>query len=250
MSEAEANLLAAIEQSYSAFACMSRPQKLLTSPLRDGDEILQTLTSAPLRELTGEQIGPYSSYAITTVGDDRDYRHFLPRIFELAVMDPTWLGAYPAVMAGKLKMANWRTWPAEQQAAVLRFFRAGFEAAVERHPNDDHTAKDWFCGIAIIGEPVSPPIEHWRSSSSPNAALHMASFIIDEAKHLSRHGEVRGGFWEEVSQDVRAEVARLLTARRTREFLQAVASRVADEEQMYFLNPALGVLQQVGCIEA
>ena len=40
----------------------------------------EQLTSAPLKELTGEEIGPYSGYAITTVGDADDYRHFLPRI--------------------------------------------------------------------------------------------------------------------------------------------------------------------------
>lgn len=53
MSEAEANLRAAIEQSYVVFAGMPCPRTLETSPLRNGDEILRTLTSVPLRELGG-----------------------------------------------------------------------------------------------------------------------------------------------------------------------------------------------------
>jgi hypothetical protein len=244
MSEAEANLRDAIERSYSEFASMPRPQKLHASPLRDADEILRTLTSAPLRELKGEQVGRYSGWAITTVGDDRDYRHFLPRIFELAVTDPVWLGAEPPVMASRLNMATWRTWPAQQQAAALHFFYAAFDAVVERHPHGGQSADDWFCGIVTLGESASPTFERWRSSASPNAALHMASFIIDEAKHLSRHAEVRGPFWEDVSGDVRREVATLLTAERTTDFLQAAAGHVSDEDQFYFLDAALAELQR------
>lgn len=244
MSEAEANLRDAIERGYLTFASMPRPQQLHASPLRDADEILRTLTSAPLRELTGEQIGPYSSWAITTVGNDRDYRHFLPRIFELAVTEPVWLGAVPQVIVGKLNMATWRTWAAEQQAAVLHFFRAAFDAVVQRHPQGGQSAVDWFCGIVTLGNSALLTFERWRSTSSPNAALHMASFIIDEAKDLRHQAEVRGPYWEDVSVDVRREVARLLTAERTKVFLQAAAGQVSDEDQFALLDTALAELQR------
>lgn len=244
MSEAEASLHDAIERSYAAFAGMARPQKLHASPLRDAEGILRTLTSASLRDLKGEQVGPYSGWAITTVGDDRDYRHFLPRIFELAVTDPVWPGAEPPVMASRLNMARWRAWPAEQQAAVLHFFRAAFDAVVERHPHEGQSAEDWLCGIVTLGEPASPAFERWRSSPSPNAALQMASFIIEEAKHLSRHAEVRGPFWEDVRADVRREVAKLLTAGRTRDFLQAAAGQVRAEDQCHYLEAALAELRR------
>lgn len=242
MSEVEAKLRSAIERSYTEFANMPCPRKLDASPLRDPDEILRTLTSAPLRELEGEQIGPYSSWAITTVGNDRDYRHFLPRIFELAVTDPVWLGAVPPVMASRLNMAEWRTWPAEQQGAVLDFFRSALDAVVERHPDDGQSADSWFCGIVTLGEPVSPTFERWRSSPSPNAALHMASFIIGEAKHLRHHAEVRGSFWGDVSGDVRREVANLLLEERTTACLQSVAGQVSDEDRFYLLDAALAEL--------
>lgn len=244
MSEAEANLRDAIERSYSAFANLPRPQKLVASPLRDAGKILRTLTSAPLRELNNEQVGPYAGWAITTVGNDRDYRHFLPRIFELAATDPVWLGAEPPVMASRLNMATWRSWPAEQQAALLHFFCAAFEAVVERHPQLGQSADLWFCGIVTLGESPLPIFERWCLSSSPNAALHMASFIISEGRNLSRHAEVRGAFWDGVSEDVRLEVAKLLKSQRTAEFLQAAAGQVSEEDQFYFLDSALGELQR------
>jgi hypothetical protein len=243
MYAAEANLRDAIEQSYTAFAGMPCPAKLETSPLRDGREILQALTSAPLRELSGEQVGPYSGWAITTVGDHRDYRHFLPRIFELAVTDPVWLGTEPPVIASRLNMAEWRTWPTDQQSAMRCLFHAALDAMVERHPDDwPSEAADWFCGIATLGEAVAQPFERWRTSSSANAALNMASFIISEAKHLRMHREVRGSFWEEVGHDVQQEVAALLLDERTKVFLQSAAERVSEEDRFYHVDAALAEL--------
>ena len=88
-------LAAALQQAYQVFANLPRPAHLEAAPHRDGDRMLSSLTAAPLRELTGEQIGPYAGCAITTVGSERDYRHFLPRILELAVE-----GEVPVVTAG------------------------------------------------------------------------------------------------------------------------------------------------------
>ncbi|WP_343517950.1 hypothetical protein [Sphingomonas sp.] len=243
MTEAEANLRDAIEHSYIVFAGMPCPRELETSRLRNGNEILRALTSAPLRELGGGQIGPYSGWAITTVGNDRDYRHFLPRIFELAVTNPVWLGTEPPVIASRLKMATWGTWPADQQSAVLRFFHAAFDAMIERHPDQwPSEAAEWFCGIATLGEPVTPPFERWRSSTSANAALNMASFIISELKHLCKHGEVMRSFWEEVSEDARREVAKLLLDERTKIFLQSAVERVSEEDRFYHLDAAVAEL--------
>ncbi|HEV7289807.1 hypothetical protein [Sphingomonas sp.] len=243
MSEAEAELRDAIEHSYLVFAGMPCPRKLETSHLRNGDEILRALTSAPLRELGGEQVGPYSGWAITTVGNDRDYRHFLPRIIELAVTEPVWLGTEPPVTASRLEMATWRAWPADQQSAVLRLFHAAFDAMIARHPDEwPSEAAEWFCGIANLGQPVAPPFERWRSSTSANAALNMARFIISESRHLRQHGEVRGSFWKDVSEDTRREVAQLLLEERTIAFLHSAAERVSEEDRFYHLDAAVAEL--------
>src|SRR4051812_29988453 len=123
-------LQSAIEQGYAAFGREPRPTSLEASPLRDADAILRTLTSAPLRDLKDKDIGPYSSWAITTVGTPGDYRHFLPRILELAVSNPSWPGAEPAVIAGKLKAGGWEGWPADQREAISATFEAAFYAAI------------------------------------------------------------------------------------------------------------------------
>lgn len=244
MSRAEAELRQAIERCYAAFARVPRPQRLDTSPVHDAEEMLRALTAAPLRDLTGEQIGPFSGSAMTTAGDEHHYRHFLPRILELAIDDPAWLGTEPPVIASRLKMAAWRGWPADQQSAVLHFFRAAFAAMLERHPRDATSAAEWFCGLIGLGDPPSLSIARWRASASPNAVLHMAAFIADEAKYLRRGATVRGAFWQEVSEEARAEVGKLLLSGATMNFLVAGVGRVSDEDCFYFLDTAVAELER------
>jgi hypothetical protein len=245
MSEAQAKLHDAIEQCYAAFADMPCPRRLEASPMRDGDKILRALTSAPLRELSGKQIGPYSGWAITTVGDADDYRHFLPRILELSVVDPVWLGAEPPVMASRLNMGHWRKWPAGQRSAILHIFNAAFDAFVEIHPDHTRTVDGWFCGLATLGQSVALTVERWRCVASPNAGLQMASFINDNATDLHRHGEVRNAFWEEVSENARREITRQLLLKATTDFLTATAAQVSEEDRFYLTDPALYQLQQL-----
>jgi hypothetical protein len=245
MSQAQAKLRDAIEQCYTAFADMPRPRRLEASPMRDADKILRTLTSAPLRELSGEQIGPYSGWAITTVGDADDYRHFLPRILKLSIVDPVWLGTEPPVMASKLNMASWRDWPAAQRSAVLHIFNAAFEFFVELHPDDAQAVDGWFCGLATLGQSVALTLERWRCIASPNAGLQMASFVNDNAKDMHRHGEIRHTFWETVNEDARREVTRQLLLDVTADFLRSTADRVSEEDRFYLTGPALHELQRL-----
>ena len=215
---------------------------LEASPLRNADEILRTLTGAPLRDLTGEQIGPYSGWAITTVGSEHDYRHFLPRILELAVTDPVWLGAEPPIIASKLNAAGWKSWRSEQQRAVLRFFHAALEAAIDAHPEEQLTAADWLCGLVHLGESPAPLLERWCSSNSPNAALQIADFIKSEAKELVRNGAVAGPFWEDADEAATMEIGELLMSDRTRGFLEAASEHVSEEDRFFYIDAALNEL--------
>jgi hypothetical protein len=226
-------LKSAIAASYEAFSAFPRPTKLKASPYRDAKAILATLSSAPLRELTGEQIGPYAGWAITTVGNARDYRHFLPRIFEIAVTDPVWLGADPPVMAQRLDMGGLHEWPVKQRDAVLGFFRAAFEAALVTHPDEADSADMWCCGLVRLGEPTAEVFQLWRSSPSPNAALNLARLVIDQQKYCRQHQEARGSFWDDLPAEVRRDVAACLLSDGTKTFLQAATDEVSEDDRLY-----------------
>lgn len=219
-------LQSAIEQGYAAFEREPRPTSLQAGPLRDADAILRVLTSAPLRDLKDKDIGPYSSWAIASVGTLDDYRHFLPRILELAVSNPSWPGAEPAVIAGKLKAGGWESWPADQREAISATFEAAFHATIAAEAEEWPEASDWLCGLARLAMPLEPFLSRWEQCSSPAAARQLASFIRLQEGRLAREGGVSGAFWDDVDRDRRREIAVWLTAEPVRRQLAAALDLV------------------------
>ena len=199
-------LQAVVDQVYAAFEHLPRPVQLDASPAHDAAEIT-ALTSAPLNELTDDAIGAYADSAIWTIGGGRDYAYFLPRILELAVSNPVWLGAEPAVIAKKLHLAEWKKWRDSQQEAVVRVFETAFHSALELPADSGLMAGDWLCGLAALGFDVEPYLAAWEQKSSPEAAFQLAHFLnvaIDD------DGSVSGCWWEEQTEAARGAVGRWL----------------------------------------
>lgn len=198
-----------IDDCYAAFAPYPRPQALHASPLRDPVALLRTLSSAPLRELTGEQIGPYAGYAMTTVGDIDDYKHFLPRILEQAVHERQWTGVEPPIIAERLKRGNWLEWPAHEQAAIRALFTGAWEQALQEHP-DEEEADSWICGIACIDLDLAAMLEQWLAASSINAALQLAHFVLAEATFIFENDANERAYWRNVDEAKIHQVRRWL----------------------------------------
>jgi hypothetical protein len=204
-------LLAALDAAYEAFSGYLRPQQLEASPTRDSAKILATLSSAPLRSLSGEQIGPYAGWALTTVGSVEDYKHFLPRILEQAVRAPEWMGTTPPVVASRLNMAKWRTWPKPESAAVIEVFVAALRDSICRHPDDGGDASEWLCALASIGEDVQPRLRDWLNRGVGNGLLQIANLAtqLPALTSLDAHEQI---FWADPTPKVRNEIVTWLTS--------------------------------------
>lgn len=219
----------AIERAYARFAAYGRPSKLEASPLRDAKAILATLTSAPLRELTGQQIGPYAGWALTTVGSAEDYKHFLPRILEQAVCAPEWLGTQPQIIAARLKRAHWRDWPASEQEAITTLFRAAWGQSSEEHPEMGAAdATQWLCALAALGEDVRPLLLQWIECLSDGQVLQIAKLAL-EIPAITSPDPFEQVFWVDVDPEVRLAVAQWLTSSEVRAVLDAAVG-VGDED--------------------
>ena len=212
--------------AYSVFAAVPRPRSLHGSPLRDVDKILRDITSAPLRRLTHDQLGLFATCAITTVGEPEHYRHFLPRILELAILRRPDMGFEAWVIAGKLEMAGWRSWPREEREAVEAVFRAAFLRAIEMDTDEERRADDWLCGICRLGLDPAPSLAAWRASPTVNAALQLADFV-DMTK--VKDGVVVAAIWEEVDEAARRAVGAWVQSPDTRAQLLAAVDRASSE---------------------
>jgi hypothetical protein len=203
---ASGELRAAIEQTYAALAAVPRPRELHASPLRDAEAILRALTSTPLPTLPIVAIGPYSRYAITTVGTEQDFRHFLPRILELAATDPHWTGAEPPVTADRIVRAGWRDWGAAERGPVAGLYEAAFAEALARGLRGATIADEWLCGMALLGLELAGPLARWRADPSDEAALALALFVTVQAGSLRAGRGASEGFWEIVPPDAQDRV--------------------------------------------
>jgi hypothetical protein len=235
-------LLEAIESAYAKFATYGQPGELDASPLRDAKAILATLTSAPLRELTGQQIGPYAGWALTTVGSVEDYKHFLPRILEQAVRAPEWMGTFPQIVAARLKRAHWRDWPVSEQKAIATLFRAAWDQASEEHPGlSGVDAAQWLCALAALGEDIHPLLLQWIERPGEGAVLQIAKLVL-EIPAITSPDPFEQIFWVDVDAEARLAVAQWLTSSEVEAVLNAAAG-VGDED-MWSVREAQKALQK------
>lgn len=168
----------AIENLYETFA---------SYPLRDdtnacacchstSDE--RRLHTKPLRKLNENDLRQYAADAILVWGDANDFKHFLPRIFELTV---TCGDAFedPQVVFGNLYHAEWRYWTDVEQQGVQRFLKTAWECVLSAKPHEycEWEIEDWLCGFARAGSPLSPYLATWLATDTVNAQLNLAAFL-------------------------------------------------------------------------
>lgn len=125
---------------------------------------------------------------MTTVGDEDDFRHFLPRILELLLTGELSEEVDPEIVLGKLAYANWTTWLPAEQAAV----RAALEQIWQRHRQSPE-AENYLCGIARAEPDITPYLNAWE----PEAAL---DFKTDPETKCT-------GFWEDAETQWRQVLA-------------------------------------------
>lgn len=123
---------------------------------------------------------------MTTVGDVRDFKHFLPRMLELYI-DPHWLDNRE-VLAGKLQLADWLTWPDSEKEAVHRYLLALWNVELERHSPVMEIA-ELLAIIEIVNDELSEYLSLWRSLASPPARRRLLSLLFGTS-------EPETGNWE------------------------------------------------------
>ncbi len=113
---------AATDQLYSAFG--SYPLKPRLAACSCGcvpPQAEAALHLHPLAQMGWPEFETYLFKAMTTIGDVDDFKHFLPRLFELYLLQPELAPCGVDVLFDKLVYAGWPTWPASEAAAVRRF---------------------------------------------------------------------------------------------------------------------------------
>lgn len=172
-----ADLQAAIEAVYAAFARYRPPIRLEAAPKHDVPEVLKRLRSAPLRQLDAETLGPFAGSALYTIGDVPDYKHFLPRILELATSEQVHVGLEAWAIARKLVYGGWPEWPRPERAAIRTLCRTAWQVLRGKEP-EDGDAPAWLYANAMIGEDIAPLLRDWSPSVQAGGLSHVVTLVI------------------------------------------------------------------------
>ncbi len=114
----------AIDGLYEAFGAYPLKERIDCCPHCELAAAERRLHIRPLRELTWTDLGIFSFKALTSFGDKDDFRHFLPRLLELYVLDHAGAPHTLFMLFHKLDDARWTKWPADEVGAIRTFIDA------------------------------------------------------------------------------------------------------------------------------
>src|SRR5579859_1859467 len=136
------------------------------------------LHAKPLRLLTADDLRLYATDALLVWGGTDDFKHFLPRAFELLVAHGDEF-VDPQVALRKLYHAEWGTWPDVERKSVRRFSSAAWSALLDSEPCEPYGQEmdDWVCGLAQSEPELSPYLKSWLEAETETAGLNLAAFI-------------------------------------------------------------------------
>jgi hypothetical protein len=180
---------------------------------------------------------------MSTWGGEDDFRHYLPRLFELLAFDGgagDW--SDPEITFGKLSYGHWRAWPDDEQTSIIRFFHALWSNVLNHFPHAFEVGS-CLCCIGQAVDDVSDYLGAWHIAKSLTAARHFANFMEDEPFDRSSEGiSLVGVWWEDRKKPAEQVVRWLRDPVRRAEVQQALDTFGKNPEDVRVLSQALDQL--------
>ncbi|MBD2766664.1 hypothetical protein IC235_02010 [Hymenobacter sp. BT664] len=182
----KAELSESIEQLYQMFA------KYPLDPAMDGSPVYQklmldrwnqTLAAKPLRELSVEDLTTYHFKAMTTWGGVNDFKHFLPRLFELLSELPMDFDEW--VTLDKLNYGNYKNWPDNEKTVIHRFLLAFWKKLLTEESADiDAGFAGYFSAIANVYSDFGQLLQIWLAADKQCSSYRLAAFVSGAQKKV------------------------------------------------------------------
>lgn len=175
-----------------------------------------------LRGGSPEALARYSHKAMSTWGDDLDFRHFLPRLLTACASGAVDLDT----VTGKLRQADWHTWPGSEQDAVRDYLTALWRHTLAMPDHRD--LADVLDDLARAGLPATALLDMVLDLPAETRALRIADLV---------------GTTLRTEVDLRdADVVRRLTRARTAQLLEAAFFAAEDPGTAGILSTAVDEL--------
>ena len=187
----------ATDNLYATFAHCRIGDDFIECDCCVGPEHSAKLGVPPLRDLSYDDLERYSRKAISTWGNVRHFKHFLPRLLELTIEHRDDFFDL-AVVFGKLKYAQFDTWPQREQGAVNGFFDEywKYQLADSIVGAFEDSIDTVLCAISNALPTVQRFLDVWIATHSDSAKQHLAAFILNNDDTLLKKGQLSNAFWD------------------------------------------------------
>lgn len=165
-------LKTATENLYTTFSVYPSKSTIEGCPCCVSGSDKEKIHSKPLRDLDEDDLSRYAFKAMTTWGDTDDFRHFLPRIFELSAT--TNFIVDPFVVLGKLEYGKWLDWPDAEKNAISRFLLAWWTESLMDNPGFD---KELFIEIYKLTGNITELLTCWAINFEDNSFSNFVDLI-------------------------------------------------------------------------
>lgn len=166
-----------IDDLYTVFSKYPLRSKIEGCPCCVSETDQLPLHKLPLKKLSSDDLSRFAFKALTTWGTEDDFRHFLPRIFELVAT--TGFGTHFFIVLDKLHYGKWKQWKQPEIDAIKLFLETWW---YDMATGKTHFATDHFIDILVFYNFEKNLLKDWKISFEDAGFTNLIAFI----QHLDR----------------------------------------------------------------
>lgn len=139
---------------------------MVACPCCVSEDDIAALFSTPLSQLPAKNFSHYGWKAMTTWGEENEWKHFLPRLLELSLEADGPGGLGIEWVGNKFSTVDWRAWPSQEVESLRDFWRELISLVAKR--GDWEFVDEWLQELARLGENGDAGLQKWlRNAESP-----------------------------------------------------------------------------------
>ena len=158
-------------------------------------ETLRRWAETPLRQLTAEELENYLYSAMATIGNEDDFKHFLPRLFELVVTGADFLVITFEEVGTQLTRARWQQWP-DRQSSTVRIALEELWKTLGTNEYDDVAIDSIVCGVALARVDIATLLTEWQKAPTPVAQANLKRLWEHNRDSLRQKRRLANAFWD------------------------------------------------------
>ncbi len=180
-----------ITNLYEVFSKYPLNESMEASPLYSKEKVAkwnQSISTKPLREMSGDELSFIAFKVGYTWGNEKDYKHFLPRFLELIAEYKEGL-IESFIVFKKLSYFLWQNWDEKEQHVVQMFLNSFWLQLLndERLP---YQFEDHFISMFQLYDQPELLLAEWYNAESLASIKQFCDFIIDREHGINRRSEI------------------------------------------------------------